>query len=213
MSWQDSADCVARAARRAWLPLVLLSSIGSFARAEDAEEAEYQKRWKSGANAVARLQRFAAKWCAENGLEGAATNEWEESLLLEPDNEDARKALGFTRKKGEWLRSEDFVPERENRGERKAVETALDTYRKKRTGIVAAAARDLVPLAHWAEDVGYRERAKRSGPSCASSTPTTPTPVKRSAGKRPAGAGTPRPRPLHERRRWRFSRTGTAARR
>ncbi len=139
--------------------LALLAAVS--ARAGDADETEYQRRWKSAANAVARLQRFAARWCADNGLEGAATNEWEESLELEPDSEDARKALGFQRKKGEWVRDEDFVVERENRGDPKDVAEALDTYRKKRAGIIAAAGRELVPLAQWAADKGYKERAKR----------------------------------------------------
>jgi len=161
MTPRNSANCVALAARRACLSLALLWSIGSLAGAEDAQEAEYQKRWKAGANAVARLQRFAARWCADNGLEGAATNEWEESLLLEPDNEDARKGLGFDRKKGEWVRPADYSLERENRGEPKQIGDALDTYRKKRAGIVSAAERDLVPLARWAAEKGFKERSKR----------------------------------------------------
>lgn len=138
-----------------------LAAAAAACRGEDAEELEYQRRWKSAASSVARLQRFAARWCADNGLEGAATNEWEASLELEPDNEDARKALGFRRVKGEWTRDEGFALERENRGEPKAVEEALDTYRKKRAGIVTAAERELVPLAKWAADRGFKERARR----------------------------------------------------
>ncbi|MEK7468231.1 MAG: hypothetical protein AAB074_12525 [Planctomycetota bacterium] len=141
--------------------LIVLAAPPLATQAEDAQEAEYQRRWKAAANSVARQQRFAARWCADNGLEGAATNEWEESLLLEPDSEDARKALGFARKKGEWVRDEDFAVERENRGDTKEIGEALDTYRKKRLGIVSAAERDLVPLALWTTEKGFKERAKR----------------------------------------------------
>ncbi|MCE9581142.1 MAG: hypothetical protein K8T20_01365 [Planctomycetes bacterium] len=131
------------------------------ARAEDPDEAEYQRRWRSAANAVARLERFAARWCADNGLHAAALHEWQESLDLEPESEDARKALGFVRKKGEWVADPAVVVKKDNEGDPKDLGEAIDTYRKKRAGIVSTAARELAPLAAWAEDKGYALRAKK----------------------------------------------------
>lgn len=147
--------------KRLFAAFAVLAIAASAARAEDADEAEYQRRYRSAANAVAKLQRFAARWCADHGLHAAAFHEWQESLELEPDSEDARKALGFERKKGEWVRDESVTVEMTNDGGAKEIEENLEVYRKKRAGIVAAAQRELAPLAEWAGDRGFGTRSKR----------------------------------------------------
>jgi len=131
------------------------------ARAEDAEEAEYQRRWKAAANTVARAQRLCARWCNDNRLYAAAWAEWTESLDFEPDHEDARKALGFAKKDGAWVFNPDAGMLRENRGTPKEIDAALDSYRRRREGIEATAGRELVPLAEWTAKHGYEARAKR----------------------------------------------------
>jgi len=47
-----------------------------------------------------------AKWCAAHNLADRARVHWQEALVRDPDSAEARAALGFVRRKGEWVRPE-----------------------------------------------------------------------------------------------------------
>lgn len=49
-----------------------------------------------------------ALWARDRGLQGRATLLLERALALEPDQETARKALGYERHEGAWLRGDDL---------------------------------------------------------------------------------------------------------
>ena len=52
-------------------------------------------------------QLALAKWCRQNGMPGHAKEHFAKVLELEPDNAEARRALGFTLYKGEWKTREE----------------------------------------------------------------------------------------------------------
>lgn len=49
-----------------------------------------------------------ALWARDRGLPGKSNELLEKVLLLEPDHEGARKALGYERQEGSWLRGDDL---------------------------------------------------------------------------------------------------------
>ncbi len=51
----------------------------------------------------------AALWARDHGLPGKSNELCEKVLLLEPDHEAARKALGYERHEGSWLRGDDLM--------------------------------------------------------------------------------------------------------
>jgi len=52
-----------------------------------------------------------AKWCAERGMARRAQVHWQEALVRDPDSAEARAALGFVKRGGEWVRAADVPPE------------------------------------------------------------------------------------------------------
>ncbi len=51
----------------------------------------------------------AALWARDRGLPGRSNELCEKVLLLEPDHEGARKAMGYERLEGGWLRGDDLM--------------------------------------------------------------------------------------------------------
>ncbi|NUN47570.1 MAG: hypothetical protein HUU15_01905 [Candidatus Brocadiae bacterium] len=137
--------------------LCLLAALPALA--EDAGEAEYQRRRRAAAGAVGKSHRLAARWCADNGLPIPAWQEWTESLDVEPDHEEARRALGFVRRGDTWVRDGGANPPLVNDGKPREIAERLEVYRKKRTATEVTAARELAALARWAEERGYSRRA------------------------------------------------------
>lgn len=50
-----------------------------------------------------------ALWARDRGLPGKANELLEKAILLDPDHEGARKALGYERHEGAWLRGDDLM--------------------------------------------------------------------------------------------------------
>ncbi|MFM8250433.1 MAG: HEAT repeat domain-containing protein [Planctomycetota bacterium] len=49
-----------------------------------------------------------AEWCKERGLDAQRQEHLREIIKLEPDHEVARNLLGYSRKQGKWMTTEDF---------------------------------------------------------------------------------------------------------
>jgi tetratricopeptide (TPR) repeat protein len=70
---------------------------------EGPAQAEYQQK----AAELAKEHVELAQWCAQKGLEEEAKKHYEMALRFDPDNADARKALGFVKKGDEWVKGEE----------------------------------------------------------------------------------------------------------
>lgn len=62
--------------------------------------------------ATAEANWILAEWCNGKGLRTERELHLEATIQLDSDHEDARRALGYTRLRGEWKRREDFMRER-----------------------------------------------------------------------------------------------------
>jgi len=67
---------------------------------ETAESAEYAEKAKKLAQEHVEL----AEWCEEKGLEDEAKSHYELALKFDEENEAARKALGYVKKGGKWIK-------------------------------------------------------------------------------------------------------------
>ena len=65
-------------------------------------QAEYKKKAKEMAESHAEL----GLWCNEKGLEKEAKKHFEMALKFDPNNEAARKALGYIKKDDKWVKGE-----------------------------------------------------------------------------------------------------------
>jgi tetratricopeptide (TPR) repeat protein len=70
---------------------------------EGPTEAEYKEKAAELAQDHAEL----GDWCKEQGLEEEAKKHYEMALKFNPDNADARKALGFVKKGDKWVKGEE----------------------------------------------------------------------------------------------------------
>jgi tetratricopeptide (TPR) repeat protein len=70
---------------------------------EGPTEAEYKEK----ASALAKDHVELGDWCKEKGLEDEAKKHYEMALRFDPDNTDARKALGFVKKGDKWVKGEE----------------------------------------------------------------------------------------------------------
>lgn len=140
--------------------VLALIGFGSVAAAQTADEIDYAKRWKHLSNETAKEHRMAGRFCRDRKLWAAARSEWLRSLELEPENEEANKALGRVKKGGAWTDDPAAAPPAANAGAPKDIEEALGIYRKKRGTLDAAAARGFAELADWADRRGLDEEAR-----------------------------------------------------
>jgi hypothetical protein len=51
-----------------------------------------------------------ARWCEAHNLADRAKRHYEETLFRDPENKDARAALGYVKKSGSWVKVADSVP-------------------------------------------------------------------------------------------------------
>src|SRR5690606_22816253 len=49
-----------------------------------------------------------AQWCHEQGLTTQKDFHWQHVLRHDPDHAEARRALGYSRIRGEWMRPDEF---------------------------------------------------------------------------------------------------------
>ncbi len=68
----------------------------------DAKRAEYEEKLKKAktANDFYNLGR----WCEKNDLEEEAKQAYEKAIKLNPNHRNARKKLGYVKRKGEWVK-------------------------------------------------------------------------------------------------------------
>lgn len=69
---------------------------------ETEEHAEYRKKTEELAKEHVKL----AQWCKEKGLEEEAKTHFETALELDPENADARKALGYVKRGAKWVKAD-----------------------------------------------------------------------------------------------------------
>ena len=62
--------------------------------------------------ATAEANWTLAEWCKDKGLRTERQLHLEATVQLDSDHENARRALGYTRLRGEWRKREDFMRER-----------------------------------------------------------------------------------------------------
>ena len=65
------------------------------------KEGPAQQEYREKAMELAKEHVELARWCEEKGLEEEAKKHYEMALRFDPDNEDAKKALGAGKKEGE----------------------------------------------------------------------------------------------------------------
>jgi len=70
---------------------------------------EYARR-RAGLPAAPTADDWTAlgTWCATRGLDGQARAAWNEAVRIDPDHEDARRALGHIRLEGRWVTEDEF---------------------------------------------------------------------------------------------------------
>lgn len=61
---------------------------------------------------TARGHWILGEWCGENGLPDERQFHLQEAIRLEPDHEEARRALGFSRLGDAWVTQEDYMRQR-----------------------------------------------------------------------------------------------------
>jgi hypothetical protein len=64
---------------------------------------------KSAAATTAKDCVDVAVWAKDRGLQNRANEMYEKALLLEPDHEVARRALGWEKHEGRWLKGDDLM--------------------------------------------------------------------------------------------------------
>jgi hypothetical protein len=75
------------------------------------DEAAYQKLARTAPDTVAAHWKLA-EWCRERRLRELAEPHLERILELDPNHEEARTALGFRQKNGQWLTRDDIMAKR-----------------------------------------------------------------------------------------------------
>ena len=70
------------------------------------EEVEYERIWPSYADTV-EAQWKLAEWCREKALTEQREHHLQRVVHLDPDHEEARRALGYMRRNGRWTTRED----------------------------------------------------------------------------------------------------------
>src|SRR5262245_58235919 len=91
----------------------------------DALGDEFEARRQKRPDDVASHLKLAA-WARSSGLADAAQTEDEAALALDPENVDARKALGWVREAGTWRRVSDVLAEKLQALPAKALAERLD---------------------------------------------------------------------------------------
>lgn len=80
--------------------------VAAIRKSEDALSA-YQKRAAEAETAEAHYE--LGLWAREKGLAKQAESEFEKAVDLEPDHAGARRALGYEKHEGKWLRFDDLM--------------------------------------------------------------------------------------------------------
>lgn len=70
------------------------------------EEVEYERIWPSFADTVEDQWKLA-EWCRERTLTEQRENHLKRIVHLDPDHEEARRALGYMRRNGRWTTPDD----------------------------------------------------------------------------------------------------------
>lgn len=86
------------------------SQIASFSPVT-ATSAEYKKRARTSPDTVEAHWKIA-EWCRENRLNAEYKAHMERIVELDPNHAEARAALGFRRKDGEWMNRDDVMGSR-----------------------------------------------------------------------------------------------------
>ncbi len=93
---------------------------------------QYGQRKAKASSASAHVT--LGKWCRDNGLEEEAKAEYQAALDAAPDNEEARKAMGFAS-----VKDKGWVP-------------ALEVYEERRKGVPVEKKDKMLELAAWCGD-------------------------------------------------------------
>jgi len=94
---------------RSLLPVALALSLASAAQAIDYSaqlQREYTDRLLTMDSTPAAHVKLAT-WCDGVGLQERAKIHWQQALLRDADNKEARKALGYVRRNMKWVRAQD----------------------------------------------------------------------------------------------------------
>ncbi len=75
---------------------------------KETREDVYRKRSTALKNDDVKGHLQLGKWCREIGLSNLAVEEFKKVVAVEPDNEDARAALGFKRHEGRWMTEDEI---------------------------------------------------------------------------------------------------------
>ncbi len=147
-----------------WLPVVLLTAllaVAGRAQSTDAETRFNEKAAKTNgaiADSFVKLGLNCLKW----GLNTAARQHLQQALEHEPENEKARKGLGFEKKKIEgkpqWVLDPKKAPPADDA--KSVTEDVRKDYRKERDRVLAQAAKDLVALGQYATKQGLESHAR-----------------------------------------------------
>ena len=78
---------------------------------DDGPEALYQQRSRAMPDTL-EAHRELANWCQENQMGEEADHHWERVLQFEPDNEDARRHLGYQKSGGRWMTRDEIMTNR-----------------------------------------------------------------------------------------------------
>lgn len=85
-----------------------------------------KKKYKSTAADQFRL----AQWCAKNGLRSEQFDHLREAIKLDPQHAEARKALGFVKENGKWIKRSGRPPADPDHQAKKQAKAAGDQVRK-----------------------------------------------------------------------------------
>lgn len=69
--------------------------------------AEFEQKSKAATDVRSKLE--LAAWAREKGLGGRATDLYRKILTLDPEQADARKALGYEKVNGQWFQGDDIL--------------------------------------------------------------------------------------------------------
>lgn len=83
--------------------------VRSITRGEDPIR-EYEEKAKTATTVKSMLE--LASWAREKGLAGRANDLFRKIIGIDPDQEQARKALGFEKINGQWLTGDDLMTAR-----------------------------------------------------------------------------------------------------
>lgn len=148
-------------ARRRHLPIlsaVLVLIVGTPGRGQDdsTAKATYPDRAKAVHKRIAKSHYDLGVFCADRKCFKWAIPEFERAVSFDPDNEFARKRLGFRKEKGVWVRDPKVRIDRTN-DSADSLDIILATEEqlaKKRADASKRAASDLISLAAWCDKEG-----------------------------------------------------------